>query len=145
MSTKQINKPEQLPLFGETIQQKQKPKKPTKHEVNANTVRNWFREAIDMMIANRIILAENLTHSPAPAYGRDGKIAKMLLEAYGPETTQQAIMWLAKNWNQFNFKGLPSVGLLWTIRDTVFGAIQTKKPTLTSAEWHEEQESDFGW
>jgi len=90
--------------------------------LNSTDVQNWFREGIVLHVdSNTTIPPNNLWWG-----GRERKNAVMLLEAYDGELVRKAVLWLCEYWSEMvkssggRLSGLPTVGLLWVIRDRVF-------------------------
>lgn len=89
--------------------------------VNSTDVRKWFEEGVVTGLARQVRLA--------PWGVKEKTLAKRLLREYGVELTRQAVDYFTIGWatiseNGRKFRGLPTINLLWGMRDTIFGEVQ---------------------
>jgi hypothetical protein len=105
-----------------------KPIQERKKRVNSVDVEQWFRKGIGLLYG------EKVTISP---WGRpEQKLAVTMLDVYGAELTEKAVGYFCEHWELIcekskNISGIPTVKLLWVMRDTIFPDVQLgKKPKV---------------
>jgi len=93
-------------------------------------VQAWFREGITKRVSWSVTLPSNDDWWK----GKQRLLAKKLLKAYGGELTKKAIFYFCDHWEEMvkdsegRLSGLPTVELLWTIRDRIFPGVERGVP-----------------
>ena len=101
---------------------------PRERKVNSVDVQRWFEKGIDLLYGGRV--------TPSPWGGQDRKLAKALLGIYGAGLTKKAVGYFCEHWELIckrsrSISGIPTVKLLWVMRDTVFSDAQLGRvPTV---------------
>ena len=114
-------KKKNIPNFGITLQTK-------KNVVNTNSVRDWFSDGIERNWGNEV--TNPFENKEWKTRGKEGALAKKLLSKYGAEMTKKGVDYLCDNWQIIcdnsggKLTGLPTVGLLWAMRDRIFSDIE---------------------
>ncbi len=89
-------------------------------EPNSTDVHGWFVTGIRAAFGDDVRVGSWAAKQRA--------LAKRLLTEYGPDMTRRAVEHFCASWKAYlekgRFKGLPTVELLWSMRDTIFGEIQ---------------------
>ena len=108
---------------------------------NATDVRKWMVRGIEKHIKTGVVYG--------PWHARENKLAKTLLEDYGPELVKAAVEYLCENWlSHFVAKkgktGLPGIGFLWAWRESIFGRVQARFKSTKNGRKAEFNQSDPG-
>ena len=87
-------------------------------------VRDWFRIAVRKKFGQVAV---------GRWKGHETQLAKDLLVDYGDELVEQAIAYVVQHWEELSVRlklksAVPSIGMLWGYRDTIFGEVQVGKP-----------------
>lgn len=89
-------------------------------EPNSTDVHGWFVEGIHAALGADIRVGSWAAKQRA--------LAKRLLTEYGADMTRKAVAHFCASWKAYlekgRFKGLPTIELMWSMRDTIFGEIQ---------------------
>lgn len=99
-----------------------------KKVVNSNAVRDWFREGIDRNYGHKV--TNHFGGEGWKARGKQGKLAKKLLEEHGPDMVKKAVDYLCDHWevlrenSKGKLTGMPTVALLWAMKETVIADIE---------------------
>ena len=90
---------------------------------NSTDVHRWFKVALRKQFGKSFIVgAWNI---------KQKTLAKQLIDEYGPELMAIAVEYFVDNWDDIvdksggRLRGVPTVNLLWGMRDQIFGAVQT--------------------
>lgn len=88
---------------------------------NSVDVETWFRDGIERAMRRQVVLS--------PWTLQQKKLAKDLIGIYGEELTEQAVEYMCRNWKNLKkgFKSpppVPTINLLWGMRDNIFSAVQ---------------------
>ena len=65
--------------------------------------------------------------------GKQGALAKKILEIYGPELTEKTVGYFCDNWDIImensggKISGLPTVEMLWAMRSRIFADVELGK------------------
>ena len=123
--------------------------------VNATTVYEWFLAGVREHIDKNVVMGR--------WNAKRNTLAKTMLDDYGPALVKEAVEYFCKEWNdiakQVKARGLPTIELLWGMRDTIFGEIQMgkrgfsgRKEQMNKDEWKGESgkdgkgsDPDVGW
>lgn len=131
-------------------------KKKVRQVKNSKDVEGWFRDGIAEIAGRRY-----LTSAWGP---KERTLAINLLKHYGDALVEKAVKWFCSNWDDLvvqsqrngrKLEGMPTVNLLWALREMVFGAVQTSGrkpkpkniPAKESDEYRETEEEipTIGW
>ncbi len=128
------------------------PTVPKVKPINSTQVEEWFTEELRELYGVAFII---------PRWTVPQKtLAKRLLNTYGPELVRQAVGYLAKHWKMMvkqskgGLSGVPTVNLLWGMRERVFGEVQgiDNRPAMearpeNSDEWRPggDRDGKIGW
>jgi len=118
------------------------PKAPT-----ANDVERWFNDAL---------IKTNGPDFITPRWtGKEYKLAKVLLQDYGPDLVGKAVIYICEKWDDIVQKsrgrlmGKPSIDLLWAMRSQIFGEVQDtrkRRRSKDSDEFNEDTKTpNVGW
>ncbi len=134
----------------EALAQAEREAEPVPKPVNSTDVREWFQSGVNALYQREIKLAN---------WGaRERALAKKLLDEYGVDLTRQAVEYFVGNWKQIaqrgKFRGLPTVNLMFAMRDTIFGEVQLGGKTYGAREERlnvdehdatKVEDTDVGW
>ena len=130
-----------------------KPTTPKVKPVNSTQVEQWFTEELRELYGSDYIISRWTIPQKT--------LAKRLLDTYGPDLVRQAVSYLAKHWklmvkrSKGSLSGVPTVNLLWGMRERVFAEVQgvDNTPAMedrpeNSDEWRpgeDRGDSKIGW
>jgi hypothetical protein len=121
---------------------------PRPKPVNTVDVERWFREGIFALYDRPLILSR---------WGvKERALAKKLLKTYGDDLTKRTVEHFCREWpdllkrSRGRISGVPTVMLLWAMRDSVFsdvqlGAVKPADPARTDEYREDEDSPDAGW
>lgn len=132
-----------------TVPKKSEPESdPRPKPVNTVDVEQWFREGIFALYEKPLILSR---------WGvKERALAKKLLKTYGPDLTKRTVEHFCRSWpdllkrSRGRISGVPTVTLLWAMRDSVFsdvqlGAVKPADPARTDEYREDDDSPDAGW
>lgn len=96
--------------------------------VTSNTVRDWFRDGILRNYGSKVTDPNGAMNWGTR--GKEGALAKKMLELYGPEMLKKGVDYICDYWNILCYNsnskltGIPTIGLLWGMRARVFSDIE---------------------
>lgn len=96
--------------------------------LNSTHVQGWFKESLLEKYGDAFIVA--------PWTRQQQKLAKDLLALYGGDLVRRAVAFLVASWDALvegsneRLSGVPSVNLLYAMRERVFGDVQTGRKPL---------------
>jgi len=110
----------------------------------------WFKDALLRLNGKQFIIS--------PWTVKQKKLAKDLLKIYGAPLVKKAVDWFCDNWGEIvdksrgRLRGAPSIGLLWSMREMVFGEVQgahngRRRPSGGRGfdEWKDDGGNVVGW
>jgi hypothetical protein len=120
---------------------------PAKKKVNATQVERWFSDGVKEIYGPTFVVARWTVPQKA--------LAKRLLDEYGADLVEKAVFSYCKGWEAMVKKsrgrlvGAPTLGLFWSMRETVFAEVQVGKRQVAaknSDEYTDDDGSpDAGW
>jgi len=97
-------------------------------------VMKWFKKGIDERISWSVTV-------PSQWSPKQRMLGKKLVGLYGGEVTEKAVLYICDNWEQMvkdsngALSGLPTVELLWSIKDRIFPQAERGAPYVHRAKY----------